>query len=74
MKVMRVQYGEELIGIDLIAEDDLDERILQRFWDGDIKLNSYTPHRKGSQIQITFRDLIKRKVRGIIKLPEQSEG
>lgn len=70
MKVMRVQYGEELIGIDLIAEDDLDEDILQRFWDGGIKLNSYMPRRKGRKMQIIFRDLIKSQSNEDVKLPK----
>lgn len=57
MKVQQVTEGD-LIGINLIAEDELDEHILERFWDGGLKANSYWKRPINSQMQVTFRDLI----------------
>ena len=45
-----------VIGVRIIAQDDGEEKILRRFWDGGMKMNALY---SGSEIEITFDDLIK---------------
>jgi hypothetical protein len=56
---MRIEQVEG-IGINLIAEDQEEERQLERFWNSGVKVNSLTHHSKGSSLQLTYADLIRR--------------
>ena len=48
-------------GLDLTAESSLEDKILQRFWDGGIfgiKINGITARAVGRTLQLTFADQI----------------
>lgn len=56
MKVKKVKYEGEVFGLELIAEDEEEKVMLERFDNGGIKINSIDVSYKW--LQITFADLI----------------
>jgi len=55
MEVETKEWDNEIFGIELVAEDETDKAIIQRFYDGGIKINGVTGNYK---LQLTFKDLI----------------
>lgn len=45
------------VGVELIAEDDVDRAIIRRFWKGGVKVNSIT--NTDQEMSLTFAELIK---------------
>ena len=50
----------EPFGIELTAETEEEEIILNRFWDGGIKQNALC--NSGQRLQLTFKDLIGKSI------------
>ena len=57
MKVEFKKYNNEIFGIDLIAESLIERDIVQRFWNGGIKVNGIT---SVNILHLTFKDLIEK--------------
>jgi len=55
MKVEMKEYNNEVFGIDLIVEDPNEQDIVQRFWNGGVKINGITNCNK---LHLTFKDLV----------------
>lgn len=55
MKIETKEYDNEVFGIDLIAENKVEQDIIQRFWKGGVKINGITGSYK---LHLTFKDLI----------------
>ena len=51
-------YKDEVLGIELIAENVNEQDIIQRFWRGGIKINGITNTYK---LHLTFKDLINKR-------------
>ena len=49
--------GSKVIGMRIVAEDSEEQKILRRFWDGGMKMNSFSA--SGEEIGVTFEDSIK---------------
>lgn len=47
--------GGGVIGVRIIAQDNEEQNVLRRFWDGGMKMNSFRAN--GEDIGITFEDL-----------------
>lgn len=57
MKVEFKEYDGEIFGIDLVTENEIEQDIIQRFWQGGIKINGIT---NSSKLHLTFKDLIEK--------------
>lgn len=55
MKVKIRRYNDEILGIDLISENKVEQDIVQRFWEGGIKINAIM---NSSDLGLTFKDLV----------------
>jgi len=54
-----IKSNEEVWGVELTAECELEDKILTRFWNGGLKVNALTPRPySASSLQLTFSDLI----------------
>ena len=57
MKIQIKRTSRKPFGVELSPENKAEQKILQRFWEGGIKLNAYSIG--NGSLQLTFRDLIK---------------
>lgn len=55
MKVEIKERDNEVFGIDLTAENEFEQDIIQRFWNGGIKISGIT---NSDTLHLTFKDLI----------------
>lgn len=55
MKVEIKEFDNKVFGIDLIPENELEEDITQRFWDGGVFIQGFSTSGK---LSLTFKDLI----------------
>lgn len=55
MKVEIKERDNEVFGIDLTAENGFEQDIIQRFWNGGIKISGIT---NSDTLHLTFKDLI----------------
>jgi len=46
----------DVIGFRIVAQDDEEQKALRRFWEGGMKMNSFSAN--GEEIGITFEDMI----------------
>jgi len=64
MKVEEAQWLDETYGVKITSESEEEEAMLQRFWEGGVKVNSITPRSKHNTTLIfTFADLLKLKAK-----------
>lgn len=73
MKV-EICFDTDPIGINLTAENASDKVIIERFWNGGVKVNSVTG--SFAELQLTFKDLIKTKnpEYGLMELTANLDG
>ena len=55
MEVKTSEWDNEIFGIELVAENETEKDIIQRFYVGGIKINGITGNYK---LQLTFKDLV----------------
>ena len=55
MKVEAKEYNNEIFGIDLIPENEIEQNILKRFWNGGVFTQGFSTSGK---LSLTFKDLI----------------
>ena len=56
MKIEIRRYKDEILGVDLIAEDGIEQDIVQHFWKEGIKINGIINN--SETLRLTFKDLI----------------
>ena len=58
MKVELKKCNNEIFGIDLIPEDELEQSILKRFWNGGVFTQGFST---SYELSLTFKDLIEKQ-------------
>ena len=58
MKIGKSLFKDETFGVVLTAENKEEDKLLQRFWEGGIKLNAITIRGTNNSLQLTFADLM----------------